>query len=168
MSTVGKLLEEIKIGTEEFNENTTVNDLSNSFSEDDNSYKTYKLINASMNTIFESKSDVNEASIKILKKLASKIKTVESKDELSSNYSRMKLDSIAEDYNSIVEGLESRKVLRSFDKDELSKILALVNYNIIKLKESADVENYRELNEMPEVLKPFFNKQVKLIVETIM
>ena len=165
---LGKLLEEIKIGTEEFNERSTVDDLSGSFSEDDNIYKTYKLINKSLVEMMEEKNEVNESTLKLLKKVSHKIEAVESKEELSSNYSRMKLDSVFEDYNRIVESVESRKVLRSLDKDNLSKILALVNYNIIKLKESANVNVYKELNEMPETLKPFFNKQVKLIVETLM
>jgi hypothetical protein len=167
---LGELLERAKIGQEEFRNKENINSIVETFDEDSDSYKTSKIIKIIAAKLTESKCVENSIVIKRLKKASQKLEMLEEKisiDNISRSYARMKLDSLNEDFNIIATELESKKVLRSLDKENLAHALALMEFEINNLKIAARVnENYKHKN-LPETLKPFFKKEYKLITETI-
>jgi len=161
------ILESVRVGSDEYNTMNTVLELEENFSEDTNNYKTYNVIKNSVSNLYVKKNDINENLLSSIMKISGKIKDIEKKDDMSKSYARMKYDSLAESYNKTITILENRSILRSVDKDEIAKVLAIVNYNLLKLQEISNAPS-KVLNEVSETLKPYFNKQVKVIIETIL
>lgn len=170
MPTLGILLEEIKIGTEVFKERQTKEEILETFDDDDEIYKTSKLISLLSAKLNEEKIPESEKIIKKLKRIGIKMEATEEKlaaGPISKSYARMKLDSMREDYDSIVSDLQNKKVLRSLDHSVLANALALTMFESTKLKEIAEITSDYRFAECPETLKPFFEKEAKLILETI-
>lgn len=60
--------------------------------------------------------------------------------DISKAYSKMKLNSIAEDFNVIVKQLDDRKTYKRFDNKNLSKALATVQYGLKFFGSDASVQ----------------------------
>jgi len=167
---LSELLNQIKIGEDEYKTRENVDAVLETFDEDDDQYKTSKLIDILSAKLTESKNENNVITINRIKKTAIKIGMYEDKfstgKEISKSYHRMKFDSIKENYNEIIHDLESKKVQRSMDKEILSHAVALIKHKIIQLAEAAEIQNPK-LRELPETLRPFVDKEYKLIIENI-
>ena len=165
-----ELLEEIKIGTSDYKTMQHKEEMLETFDEDEDNYKTSKLVNLLAAKLSEEKNDLNENVIKKLKKISHKMENTEEKvfaGPISKSYARMKLDSMKEDYESIVEDIQSKKTLRSLNHEVLANAMALIMFEATKLHEIAEAPSSYTFPEVPDTLKPFFEKEAKLILETI-
>ena len=168
--TLGALLEEISVGSEDYNEKLSQEDMLNTFDEDDEIYKTSKLVSVLAAKLNEDKTPLTEKTIKKLKKIGTKMESTEEKlvcGPISKSYARMKLDSMREDYDGIVDDLQNKKALREMDHPVLANALALIMFESTKLKEIAEIEGDYRFAAIPDTLSPFFEKEAKLILETL-
>lgn len=169
---LSQLLEEIKIGEENYRQLATSKELIESFDEDIDNYKISKLISALNNKFME---DVNEDTapvVKGLRKIENKISMMEERIEdgkpISTAYARMKYDSISEDFNYIIENIKRNKVQRQLDREALAHALALVIYEAKTLSQEGDFDfAEKDFPQVDENFQPFVKKELSLIEESL-
>jgi len=169
---LSQLLEEIKIGEDNYRQLKTSKELIESFDEDIDNYKISKLIAALNNKFME---DVNEDTtpvIKGLRKIENKISMMEERIEdgkpISTAYARMKYDSISEDFGYIVENIKRKKVQRQLDREALAHALALVIYEAKELSKEGDFDfSEKDFPSVDENFAPFVKKELSLIEESL-
>lgn len=168
---LGNLLEEVKIGIDEYKSQENAKAILETFDDETDKYKISKLMNILNVKLTEDKNENNVAIIDRLKKASIKIEMLEDKKEraygISTSYARMKLDSLVEDFNIIMKELESKKKMRSLDNDILGHSLALMIFEMEDLMNQAEVCESYSMDNVPETLKPFIKKELKIINETI-
>jgi len=164
------LLEEIKVGSENYKEQKTTEELLETFDEDLDNYRISNTLSVMIRKMSENLNENNTPTIRSFRKALDKIKMFEDKLEdrghVSKAYARMKFDSLNEDYNSILENLKSKKVYRSFDRDVLAHSIALLRHQQKVLGREAELRevNLKEADENFEIV---INKEYKLISEAI-
>lgn len=169
---LAQLLEEIKIGEENYRDLKTSKELIESFDEDLDNYKISALISALNNKFAESVNEDTSPVIKGFRKIENKIKMMEERIEnqgsISTAYARMKYDSISEDFQTLVENINRKKVQRQLDKDSLAHAVALVIYEGKKLSKEGDFDfAQKDFPNLGENFQPFIVKELKLIEESI-
>jgi len=168
---LGQLLEEVKVGKENYNNQKTSKELIESFDEDINSYKISSVLNAMINKLSENINEDNSLTIRTLRKASSKIEMYEDKlkdyGHVSTAYSRMKYDSLIEDYNAVVDQISKNKVQRQLNKEALAHSLALIKYQLESFAPEANLDEAVGFKVLPENFEPFVNKEYKLIVENL-
>ena len=169
---LAQLLEEIKIGEENYRELKTSKELIESFDEDLDNYKISSLISVLNNKFAENINEDTSPVIKGFRKIENKIKMMEDRTEkqgsISTAYAKMKYDSISEDFQTLVENINRKKVQRQLDKDSLAHAVALVIYEAKKLAKDGDFDfESRDFPNLGENFQPFINKELKLIEESI-
>ena len=169
---LNQLLEEVKIGEENYREIQTSQELINSFDEDTDNYKISSLIAALNNKFVESVNEDTSPVIKGFRKVENKIKMMEDRIEkcggISTAYAKMKYDSLSEDYSQICENIKRKKVQRQLDKDSLAHAVALVLYEAKKLSKEGDFDfEEKDFPSLGENFQPFIKKELKLIEENI-
>lgn len=168
---LGNLLEEIKIGTEEYKAQNAKAAILETFDEKEEVFKTSKLLTALVAKLYESKTDYNAHVLTSIKKLANKFESVEDKvafgQKLSKSYARMKLDMIREDYNSVVESLDSKKIAKSLDEELMAEVIALALYETKKVMVAADAPHYK-LASIPAYLEEAVDREMDIVTESLM
>ena len=169
---LSQLLEEIKIGEDNYRQLQTSKELIESFDEDIDNYKISKLISALNNKFMESISEDTAPVIKGLRKIENKISMMEERTEngkpISTAYARMKYDSISEDFHALVENIKRKKVQRLLDKESLAHALALVIYEAKSLSNEGDFEfAEKDFPSVDENFNPFVKKELTLIEESL-
>lgn len=169
---LAQLLEQIKIGEDNYRELQTSKELIESFDEDLDNYKISNLISALNNHFVENVNEDTSPVVKGFRKIENKIKLMEDRIEnsggISTAYAKMKYDSLAEDYSSLVENINRKKVQRQLDKDKLAHALALVIYEAKKLSREGDFDfAEKDFPGLSENFEPFVKKELKLIEENL-
>jgi len=163
-----ELLEETKIGQDKYKEQKTTEQLLQTFDEDIDNYRVSSMLEVMLNKIEEGVNDVTAPTIRALRRAVNKVKLYETKLEengmVSTAYARMRLDSINEEYNAILENILSKKVARQLDKEALAHSLALLRYQQKNLMQEAELERYN-LKESTETFEPLIEKEFKLVSE---
>lgn len=169
---LAQLLEEIKIGEENYRDLNTSKELIESFDEDMDNYKISSLISALNNKFAESVNEDTSPVIKSFRKIENKIKMmedrIEDKGSISTAYAQMKYDSLSEDFSTLVENIKRKKVQRQLDKDSLAHAVALVIYEAKKLSKKGNFDfAQKDFPSLGENFDPFIKKELKLIEESI-
>lgn len=166
---IAELLEEVKLGKENYNKLKTSEQIKESFDEDSENYKISDLIGVHRKTLLDENADENI--LKHLKNAMLKVKSVEDRQEktnyLSESYSRMKFDSLKTVYNDIISLMENKKVQRNTNKEVLANALGLIRYKIDEMSKLCNVEE-QELKKSNEVFQPYIDKEYKLVLESTM
>lgn len=169
---LSQLLEEIKIGEENYRQMETSKELIESFDENIDNYKISKLISVLNNKFMKDLNEDTTPVIKGFRKIENKIKMMEDRVEdgktLSTAYARMKYDSLSEDFNYIVENIKKKKVQRQLDKEALAHALALVIYEAKSLSQEGDFDfSEKDFPSVDENFNPFIKKELSLIEESL-
>ncbi|MFW6281344.1 MAG: hypothetical protein ACOC1O_00940 [bacterium] len=164
--TLNNLLEEIQYGKDFVEETTSVNEISSLIDEDYNLFLVSKRVE---NLLTEC--DLTKPFIKKLGRAARNYRDFEDKilegNRVSSVYSRMKMDSIVEDINSVIETFENdKKLLRETNKENIGKTIATLKYGLSVLSETAGIPS-RKVKEAPRLLEVYVNKEESYISETL-
>ncbi len=163
-----ELLEETKIGQEEYKEQKTTEQLLETFDEDIDNFRVSTMLDVLVNKVEENVNEQTSPTIRALRRANNKVKLHEDKLEdngsVSTAYARMRLDSINEEYNFILEAIHSKKVFRQLDKEALAHSVALLRFKQEELMREAEVENY-DIKESIETFEPLIEKEYKIIVE---
>lgn len=163
-----ELLEETKIGKDEYKEQKTTEQLLETFDEDIDDFKISSMLDVLINKIEEDINEQTAPTIRALRRADNKIKLYEDKLEnngsVSTAYARMRLDSINEEYNTILESIHSKKIFRQLDKDALAHSLALLRFKQEELIRESEVENF-VIKESIETFEPLIEKEHKIITE---
>lgn len=162
------LLEETKIGQEEYKEQKTTEQLLGTFDEDIDNYRVSAMLGIMLNKIEEDINEVTAPTIRALRRAVNKVKLFESKVEdngsVTTAYARMRLDSINEEYNTILENVLSKKVARQLNKEALAHSLALLRYQQKNLMREAELERY-SIKESTETFEPLIEKELRIVEE---
>jgi hypothetical protein len=160
---LGELLEEVKIGTENYKEIKTIEQIQNSFNEDNEDYKISELLNIHLQKMLQEEND--EKITKNIKNSILKISNIEERQEtsnfISESYARMKYDSLKKVYNDIISLMENKKISKNVEKEVLANALGLIKFKIEEMAEISKTEV--SLNESNETFQPFINKEYKII-----
>lgn len=163
------LLEEVKVGTEEFKESQTTEKLLETFDEDIDNYRISKVLGLMINKLEEGVNEDTAPTIRALRRAFNKVGLFEQKLEegraVSKAYARMRLDSINEEYNTILESIHSKKISRQLNKEALAHALALIKYEQNVLSSHAEIEFYN-IKEAVSTFEPLIEKEYKVISET--
>jgi len=163
-----QLLEEIKVGPEEYKEQKTTKQLLETFDEDIDNFRVSSMLEVLLNKIEEGLSEETAPVIRSLRRANNKIKLHEDKLEdnglVSTAYARMRLDSINEEYNFVLENIHSKKVFRQLDKEALAHSMALLKFKQEELIRESEVENF-SINESIETFEPLIEKEYKIITQ---
>lgn len=167
-----QLLEEIKIGEDNYRQIQTSKELIESFDEDINNYKISKLISALNSKFAENLSEDTSPAVRAFRKIENKIKMMEDRIEdkgfVSEAYARMKYDSISEDFAYLSENINKNKIQRQLDTDSLAHAVALVIYEAKKLSQEGNFDfREKDFPVMNESFKVVVNKELKLIEESL-
>lgn len=160
--TLDTLLEEIKYGKEYVDSKKSINELEGLLDED---YQ-IPVISTKISKIL-SECDLSKPHIKKLIKAARGFKDYEDRilegKDVSSIYTKMKVDTITEDINSAMLYLtQNKKELRESNQKAIAKSVALLKFGINFLSNQKSV-HLKEMVEFPTVLKPMTSKELKLI-----
>lgn len=165
---LSELLEEVRVGTEQFKETQTTESLLETFDEDIDNYRISKVLGVMINKLEEDVNEDTAPTIRALRRAYNKIDLLENKLEesgmVSKAYARMRLDSLNEEYNSVLESIHSKKVARQLNKEALAHALALIKYQQENLTGLAEVSNY-EIKESTSTFQPLIDKEFKIISE---
>lgn len=163
---VKELLEEVKIGSENYKKIKTAEEIKETFDEDLETYKVSDLMTVGYQKLAES--EVDERLTKNLKNSIAKIKSIEDRQEksnyLSESYTRMKFDTLKQSYNDIIALMEQKKVSRDVNKELLANSLALLRYKIEEMAKLNGIE--ANLNEANNTFQPFIDKEYKIVKES--
>lgn len=162
---LNKLLEEIKLGTSKFKEQENKEILLESFDEDLENYKISKVYSLLENKIGEEINEETSSIIRTLRKIKNKISMLEERENISIAYATMKMDSLIEDYNSLIDLVNRKKIQRVIDKNIVAHAIALTEFTINNLSKIAEKEY--SLNELNETFIPLVKKEYKIISENI-
>lgn len=168
---LGELLEQIKLGTEEFKKQEVEKQFLESYDEDTEDYKVSVLLGRLIGALSEDIDEITGPVIRSLRKSTEKIKMYETKIEdngsVSEAYTRMKLDSLKEEYNHMADLLSKNKVRQAFDKKEaLANAVALVKFQMETLADDIQIE-VKGLKALNESFATLVNKEYKIIEESI-
>lgn len=165
---LSELLEEVKVGTEEFKESQTAENLLETFDEDIDNYRISKVLGAMINKLEEDVNEDTAPTIRALRRAYNKIDLFEKKMEdagiVSKAYARMRLDSLVEEYNTVLESVHVKKVARQLNKEALAHALGLVRHQQENLAGLAEVENF-EVKEATSNFQPLIDKEYLIISE---
>jgi hypothetical protein len=156
---INQLLDSIRYGEQVVEEMTDKDHIISCLDEDTNQFLASKRLN---DFIVILKEDVKDSPvISRMEKVRDKFIEVEERiadgKSFSPAYSRMKFDSINEDYNKIIDSLSDRKTYKQFDTHKLSKVLSTIQYGVKDL----DSRSMKETNNA--LLNTFINEDVQFI-----
>ena len=162
---VKDLLEEARLGTEEYKNKKNIETIVESFDDDIDNYKISSVIKESNDTLLNQKTMINEDILRNLAICQNKIELIEEKAEnMTPLYAKMKFNSIKKNLATIEESLSHKKILNSLNEDLLTYDLALIKSKMDELAECAEIETYNfefslaeKVNEEAEVIKKIIN-----------
>lgn len=168
---LGQLLEEVKVGTENYKNQKTAKEIVESFDEDINTYKISSLLNVMVSKLTEGINEDNASVIRSLRKIQNKIEMYEEKVKdngfVSPAYARMKYDSLIEDYNYLATQVVKNKIQRQLNKEAFAHSVALIRYQIESIAPEANIDEVSGLKNLPETFEPLVAKEHRLIQESI-
>lgn len=160
---LNELLDEIKIGKENYEAEKLAEDVNKNFDSlmEQNNYS--KIIKKLNNEILE-ESNGHEKIFPLfnsVKKLSIKLQSIEEKEEFSDIYKRMKTDSLIENVNEILSILESNVVKKLASKNKVSSIISLAESVLSELNED---KNFKaKLKDYPEYISEDIETKVNKI-----
>lgn len=120
-----ELLEEVKLGTDQYKQKKTIEQITESSSISDMlSVSIEKINNPLLNTL--------------LKSSIMKIKAVEEKEYINETFARMKYDSLRKNYHKMIALLEDKKLRESVNEEIIANALAFIKYNLLFLAEKSN------------------------------
>lgn len=158
------LLEEIKLGTKDFETSKSSDDIINLYDKD---YGIF-FISERIKSLAEGVSEDSSA-ISLFNKVSDTFKEIEGKEIKNSKqspiYYKVKLLSIAEDYNKIVGKFEDKKYHTKINKTNFAKALGTIQYGLSKISERADKSI--SVKDYPIVLSETASSEAYLIESII-
>lgn len=134
---LNQLLDSIRYGEQVVEEMTDKEHIISCLDEDTNHLLVSQRLNDFIAVLSEGVED--NPVINRLEKIKDKFVEIEQRildgKSFSSAYSRMKFDSINEDYNKIVDSISDRRVYKQFDTKKLSKALSTIKYGVRALSD---------------------------------
>ena len=157
---LGSLLDEIKYGKAVVEETTNKENIVKRIDEDSGELVVSQRLSDMVDLIAEGNEDT--VVVQRLKKIINKYSDIEEKyfegKDFSKAYSKMKFDSLNEDFKYIVESLNDRKLYKKFDNKNLAKALATV-----KLGTKYFNEDYEFGNTNNSLLNTYINEEVEFV-----
>ena len=158
---ISDLLEEVKLGPEEYKNKQNIEAIVESFNEEIDDYKISDIVKESNDKLLDEKNLLNESVLRNLFTCQNKLAVLEEKAEnITPVYAKMKFNSIKKNLVAIEEALQHKKILKTLNEDLLVYSLALVKTKMDWLAEEADIEEYNfeiaiadNINEEAEVIK---------------
>ena len=165
-TTLGNLLEEIKYGKDFVDSKNTIETIHTFIDEDFNIFLAGKRSEELLKECDNTKSYIKKLGRAVRNYKEYENKLLEGKD-VSSVYSKMKMDSIVEDVDSAISELEKNpKILRESNKEAIAKIIASLDFGTGMLGEST-VTGKRPFQKAAPVLQSFINKESNLVKDSL-
>jgi len=159
-----QLLDEIRYGKEVVEETTEKEKILKALHEDTNELVVSQRLTDAVSLLKEGNEDTSV--IQLFDKIKNKFSEYEDRyfdgKEMSKAYSKMKLSSIREDYNSILKSLDDRKTYKMFDTRNLSKALATAQYGLQYFGNDAPVSKPQNA-----LLNTFIKEDLNFIEEVL-
>ena len=154
------LLDEIRYGKIVVEETTNKENILKRINEDTGELVVSQRLSDMVELIAEGNEDT--VIVQRLKKMIGKYSDIEDKyfdgKEFSKAYSKMKFDSLREDYKIIVESLNDRKLYKRFDNKNLAKALAAAKVGVKYFGEDLD---FGDTNN--SLLNTYINEEVDFV-----
>jgi len=141
------ILEEAKLGKEEFKNKKHREQIVESYDDGDEKYKFSKVISQTTTKLMESKNGINESVFQNILRCKEKIELLEEKDEITKPYAGLKFSSLKDNLKSIEESLTNKKIMMSLNESLLIYDLALIKMKADELAESAEAAQFKFKND---------------------
>lgn len=162
--TLDNLLEEVKHGKEFVESKIDINNVQDFINEE-----TKTLMISKRAEYFLRECD---NSLSYVKKLARAVRNfkdyedrIEEEKPISSVYARMKVDSITEDINSAILELESKRLLKESNQENIGKTIAVLRVGISEISKSKGL-SLRKAKESPGLIESYSRKE-KMLIESV-
>jgi len=135
-----KLLNEIRYGVDTIEVIEEKDKILACMNEETNSLIISQFLKEKISLIKEEKED--NKIVSYFNKIQKKFEEFEDKyfnETISKAYRRMKLSSIAEDYNTIINLLEDKRMYKEFEVKDLSKVLSTIKYGVRMYSENENI-----------------------------
>jgi hypothetical protein len=159
-----EILKEAQLGKELYESTKSSEEILNLYDKD------YKIFSVSQR-IKELSEGMTEdkATLSTVDKLSKALSEIEQREmkilQPSSAYYKMKLPSIVESYNTLIQNFDDKKYYTKIDKTKFGKLLASVSFSVEHIAEEAGKEAYTK--NTPLVLEDTFDLEKELIEEIV-
>ena len=169
---LGELLEEIKIGDDEYKKKNTEEELREAFDEDLGKFKSSVLINNLVTKLSENMNEKNAPIIRAVRRASKKIESfenrLEEKGHINEAYAHMKYDSLSDDYKELNKLLENNKVRKSLPEEQLASAVAFILFESESMAAHGNFDiDERKFPQINENFKDKVNKEYKMITESV-